>query len=114
MCACAHGYRVCMCVSMQVYICMCVVRVSASAYMNSYGCKNVSTHALCVHAHKETSLLYSLAHIGLVGLVVKASAWRAEDPEFESRLHRDFSRVESYQQLKNWHSSDYPARRLAL
>ena len=33
----------------------------------------------------------------LVGLVVKASASRAEDPEFESRLRRDFSGVESYQ-----------------
>ena len=33
----------------------------------------------------------------LVGLVVKASASRAEDPGFESRLRRDFSRVESYQ-----------------
>ena len=33
----------------------------------------------------------------LVGLVVKASASRAEDPWFESRLRRDFSGVESYQ-----------------
>ena len=33
----------------------------------------------------------------LVGLVVKASASGAEDPGFESRLRRDFSRVESYQ-----------------
>ena len=33
----------------------------------------------------------------LVGLVVKASASRAEDPGFESRLHRDLSGVESYQ-----------------
>ena len=33
----------------------------------------------------------------LVGLVVKASASGAEDPEFESRLRRDFFRVESYQ-----------------
>ena len=33
----------------------------------------------------------------LVGLVVKASASRAEDPGFESRSHRDFSGVESYQ-----------------
>ena len=32
----------------------------------------------------------------LVGLVVKASASRAEDPGFESRLSRDFSGVESY------------------
>ena len=50
----------------------------------------------------------------LVGLVVKASASRAEDPGFESSLRRDFFGVESYQWLKHWHSSRYPARRLAL
>ena len=50
----------------------------------------------------------------LVGLVVKASASRAEGPGFKSRLRRDFFGVESYQWLKNWHSSGYPARRLAL
>ena len=33
----------------------------------------------------------------LVGLVVKASASRAEDPGFVSLLRRDFSGVESYQ-----------------
>ena len=33
----------------------------------------------------------------LVGLVVKASTSRAEGPGFESRLHRDFFGVESYQ-----------------
>ena len=33
----------------------------------------------------------------LDGLVVKASASRAEDPGFESRLRRDFFGVESYQ-----------------
>ena len=33
----------------------------------------------------------------LVGLVIKASASRAEDPGFESRLRRDFVGVESYQ-----------------
>ena len=32
----------------------------------------------------------------LTGLVVKASASRAEDPGFESRLRRDFFGVESY------------------
>ena len=32
----------------------------------------------------------------LVGLVVKASSTRAEDPGFESRLRLDFSQVESY------------------
>ena len=50
----------------------------------------------------------------LIGLVVKASALRVEDPGFESRLRRDFSGVESYQWLKNQHSSGYPARCLAL
>ena len=39
----------------------------------------------------NTQLVYRL-----VGLVVKASAWRAEDPGFESRLRRDFFGVESY------------------
>ena len=33
----------------------------------------------------------------LVGLVVKASASRVEDPGFESCLRWDFSGVESYQ-----------------
>ena len=33
----------------------------------------------------------------LVGLVVKASASRAEGPGFESRLRRDFFGVKSYQ-----------------
>ena len=33
----------------------------------------------------------------LDGLVVKASASRAEDPGFEFRLQLDFFRVESYQ-----------------
>ena len=46
--------------------------------------------------------------------MVKASASRAEDPGFESRLSQDFFRVESYQWLKNWHSSGYPARCVAL
>ena len=39
----------------------------------------------------------ALAEDRLVGLVVKASASRAEDPGFESRLRRDFFGVESYQ-----------------
>ena len=52
--------------------------------------------------------LSSLFFDRLVGLVVKASASRAEDPGFDSRLRRDFSGVESYQRLKNWHSSCDP------
>ena len=50
----------------------------------------------------------------LVGLVVKASVSRAEGPRFKSRLRRDFFGAESYQWLKHWHSSGYPARLLAL
>ena len=50
----------------------------------------------------------------LVGLVVKASASRAENPGFESHLRRDCFGVESYQRLKNWHSSGYHARGLVL
>ena len=39
----------------------------------------------------------SPAYNRLVDLVVNASASRAEDPGFKSRLRRDFSGVESYQ-----------------
>ena len=39
----------------------------------------------------------SVSRVHVVGLVVKASASRAEDPGFESRLRWDFSGVESYQ-----------------
>ena len=45
-------------------------------------------------------LLYHIADLvqhRLAGLVVKASASRAEGPGFESRLRRDFFGVESYQ-----------------
>ena len=50
----------------------------------------------------------------LVGLVDKAPASRPEDPGFESRWQRDFSGLSHTSDLKNWHSSEYPARRLAL
>ena len=39
----------------------------------------------------------SVSSYRLIGLVVKASALRAEDPGFEPRLRRDFFRVKSYQ-----------------
>ena len=45
----------------------------------------------------------------LVGRVVKSSAPKAEGPEFESRLRRDFSASR-----QDWHSSGHPARHLAL
>ena len=51
----------------------------------------------CDDLFSFTKLLKSLSTDRVGGLVVKASASRAEDPGFESRLHRDFSGVESYQ-----------------
>ena len=43
------------------------------------------------------SCIPSLLWDCLVGLVIKVSASRAEDPGFESHLHWDFFGVESYQ-----------------
>ena len=45
-------------------------------------------HAL---ADRPTRRSFVLSSDRLGGLMVKASASRAEDPGFESRLHRDFS-----------------------
>ena len=41
----------------------------------------------------------------LDGLAVKASAWRAEDPGFESRLRQDFSDSSHTSDSKNWYST---------
>ena len=68
---------------------------------------------LCETRSSRNSPLFVSAD-RLVGLVVKASASRAVDLGFESRLRQDFSWVEAYQWPKNWHSSGYHARRLAL
>ena len=49
----------------------------------------------------------------LDGLLVKASASRAADPGFDSSLRpEDFSGSSHASDLKNWHSRDYPARRM--
>ena len=66
----------------------------------------------CIFFHNSWTSTLTEHH--LIGLVVKASALRAEDPEFESRLLWDFSGVESCQWIKSCHSSGYPARHLAL
>ena len=50
----------------------------------------------------------------LAGLVVKASASGAEDPGFESRVRRDFPGLSHTSDLKNWHSSGCPPRRMPL
>ena len=57
--------------------------------------------------------LFSLKLNRLVGLVVKASASRAEDPEFDPACAGIFS-GSSHTSDKNWHSSGYSARRLEL
>ena len=64
--------------------------------------------------HLGASLSVPFKHDRLVGRVVKVSTSRAEGPGFKSRLRRDFFGVKSYQWLKHWHSTGYPARRLAL
>ena len=50
---------------------------------------------ICKHSVSGIRLIPAFGD-RLVGLVVKASASRAEDPGFESGLRRDFSGVESY------------------
>ena len=77
-------------------------------YIHSYSAENLAAYII-------TPKWYTVSEKGdhLVGLVVKASPSRAEDPGFESRLHQDFFGVESYQSYQ-WHSSGYPARRLVL
>ena len=81
----------------------------AQAHSRTYTQNGFGTvwEAVCVECLFWTSVLYCC-------LCPCASASRAEGPGFESRLRRDFFGVESYQWLKNWHSSGYPARRLAL
>ena len=54
-------------------------------------------HSLSCACALTVESLNIYSHGGLVGLVVTASASRAEGPGFESRLRQDFSGVESYQ-----------------
>ena len=48
----------------------------------------------------QVDLSASLSDSRLAGLVVKASASRAEDPGFKSSLHQDFSRLSDTSDLK--------------
>ena len=54
--------------------------------------------------------LFSLVRHHLVGLVVKVSASRAADPGFVPGIFQ----VESYQGLKDWRFSGFPARHQAI
>ena len=74
-------------------------------------CPCLPIHTFTFNTHKSINR-HTHTHC-LAGLVVKASASRAEDPGFQSHLRwLFFSQVESW--LKNWHSSGYPARHLTL
>ena len=66
-------------------------------YYNTGHCLRAGWYG--VHLQGGRTLVRTLFPCGdrLVGLVVKASASRAEDPGLESRLRRDFFGVESYQ-----------------
>ena len=73
-----------------VVVFSCWIVVQAATIRNavsSYVCLTVLFLFLCLSVFLDR----------LVGLVVKASASRAENPGFESRLHRDFFGVGSYQ-----------------
>ena len=82
----------------------CKTKVTVSVLKHWYNIPCISESRITIFHKKDC----------LVGLMVAASAFKVEGPGFESRLRQDFSGVESYQWLKNWHSSGYPARRLAL
>ena len=64
-----------------------LAQIPVSVYCNWVNCKPFSVAMSSFPFHKDR----------LVGLVIKASASRAEDPGFESRLRRDFFGVDSYQ-----------------
>ena len=59
--------------------------------------------SFCIVSTDSFRILFLICIVGsssfdrLVGLVVKASSSRAEDPGYESRLRRDFFGYESYQ-----------------
>ena len=68
-------------------------RVSAACFPGKW---YLAKFVLCEYVtyfcvYNEFTEWRSCGHDRLVGLVVKASASRAEDPGFESRLRRDFS-----------------------
>ena len=61
--------------------------------------KNLLHPTSCPVSQQELADIHTIVHSSdrLGVLVVKASASRADDPGFESRLRRDFFGVESYQ-----------------
>ena len=130
------GMLVCSCAYITTYVCACVcVCVPTRAFAHACVFLHVTvsqriitwrsiTHVIAnntVTLMKATEKGRSwsgdtiqVMHNHLAGLVDMASASEVVDPGFKSHLWQDFFQVESYQWLKNWHSSGYPARCLAL
>ena len=73
--------------------------LSNSAYTNTNKCHQYSVITIIKYILVIIMATMDTSHRKdrLVGLVVKASTLRAEDPRFESRLWRDFFGVKSYQ-----------------
>ena len=108
-------------------MCQCVPSVLCSSHHGSSQLKNfvkfvcfIFLLILATAINYSSVLLWLLLYSSytLISLCIAGTPrWpsgKAEDPKFESRLRRAFFGVESYQWLKNWHSSGYPARRLVL
>ena len=127
----------CRWIGVSVFSFWCASEADRLSAVGAWQCKPSPAGGVCASTDSDWGCLPLHSGYSLAGLVIKASAsrrpwdtlaccWdvkqptnkqtasRAEDPVFESRLRRDLFGVESYQWLKNWHSSGYPARRLAL
>ena len=81
-----------------------------SQFSKSTTCKDINRD---VHWWLSKASQLCSSHL-LAGLVVKASASGSGRSQVQIPLATGFFQVESYQWLINWHSSGYPARRLAL
>ena len=87
-----YCYTLCLMAAVCYMYCYTLCLKTAVCYMYCY--------TLCLMAAVCYMFCYTLCLMAadrLVGLVVKASASRAEGPGFESRLRRDFFGAESYQ-----------------
>ena len=80
----------------QIYLVVQAVWYRAEFRLSSLSLWAVSSMELLCLGFFWLALVFAVCN-RLVGLVVKASASRAEDPGFESRLRRVFFGVESYQ-----------------
>ena len=124
------------CVFMNVCVCVCVHVVLCAGAVSVPTVRRASPHFLpALKAVSPSSAIPGLSPgfltvrpplfspylscsccvYRLIDLVIKASSLRAEDLGFSSSLSRGgFSGSSHTSEFKNWHSSGYPARCLAL